>query len=191
MPSFFDLIAPLYDALRPGSRRVFDAIDRLVELRATDVVVDVGGGTGSIARFFVGRVREIHVVDPSEKMIARCRRRAGVSCVVGGGECLPFADGSVDVAILVDAFHHIPDQAATIREIRRVLRPGGSAVIAEFDPGTLGGTLIVLLEKLLRLGSVFHPPSRLAALFADQGFSVRVARDGSKDYYLVATIAVA
>ena len=186
MKTFFDAVAPLYEKLRPGARGVFEKITNLVEFKQSDKIIDIGGGTGAIAQFFVGKVDTIEVVDPSSKMIERCRRHSGISCAVGSGESLPFANKSVDKVILVDALHHITDQEKTIQEIKRVLKKDGTAIIAEYNPESFGGNLIVLLEKLLRLGSIFHTPSQLTATFAKHGFSVQIIDEGKKDYFLIA-----
>jgi demethylmenaquinone methyltransferase/2-methoxy-6-polyprenyl-1,4-benzoquinol methylase len=186
MRNLFDILAPIYDALHIGSRKTAERIARLGEFQPSDTVLDVGGGTGRIARFFVGKVARVIVLDPSEGMLRQCRARRGLECVLGGGEKIPLADASVDKVVLVDAFHHIPDQSAALREIRRVLAPGGRVVLEEFNPGALGGKCVALLEKFLRTGSTFHTPAALAELFTAHGFTTRLADEGRKAYHLIA-----
>lgn len=57
------------------------------------------------------------------------------SFVAGDGQLLPFADSTFDGVICLNALHHMPDYTATLREIRRVLKPGGRAVFSE--PGSM------------------------------------------------------
>ena len=187
MKKYFDLLAPVYEKIRSGSQKVANKLEGIVEFRSTDVVVDLGGGTGAVARFLAPRVGSITVVDPSEKMIAQCRKHAEVSCLVGVGEHLPLESGSVDKFILVDAFHHIPGQVAAIQEMKRVLRPGGRIIMAEFNPLTFSVKAIILYETVLRFGSTFYRPSVLAALFSDHGFETQLFDEERKDYYLIAT----
>lgn len=186
MYGFFDFIAPIYDYFRPEPLKVFHKIWNLGGFERSDRIVDLGGGTGAVAKLFVGRVQQILVIDPSQKMIERCRKNSGLSCIVGGGESLPLESGTIDKIILVDAFHHIPNQLKTAEEIKRVLKKDGRVIIAEYNPEVFGGKLIVLFEKMLCLGSVFHAPSSLESFFTDQGFRVQIVNDGGKDYFLVA-----
>lgn len=167
------------------------AIMRIGGITTADVVIDVGGGSGVIAKYFLGHAREVHIVDPSPRMLARCCRHASLHCHAGVAEQLPFADASVDKVVLADAFHHFPDQDAAVGEIQRVLRTGGIAVIAEFDPRTFGGWLIMHMERVLRLGSTFHTPAALAERFARAGFATRLIETKTKDYFLCATKVLA
>ena len=102
--------------LHVGSARTFRNIEKLAEFAPSDVVLDVGGGEGRIARFIVGKVARMIVLDPSEGMVRQCRKRKGLECVVGSAEKLPFDENSIDKIILVDAFHHIPDQRVRYRK---------------------------------------------------------------------------
>ncbi|MCR4328428.1 MAG: class I SAM-dependent methyltransferase [Patescibacteria group bacterium] len=186
MSSFFDILAPVYDVLHIGSRRTFRNIEKIAEFTPVDVVVDVGGGAGRIARFLVGRVARVIVLDPSEGMVRQCRKREGLECVLGGAEKIPCDDSSVDKIILVDAFHHISAQLAAVREMRRVLKPGGKIIFEEFNPETLGGKYVMVFEWLFRMGSTFYTPAALARLFSEHDFEVRVVNRGRKAYYAVA-----
>jgi demethylmenaquinone methyltransferase/2-methoxy-6-polyprenyl-1,4-benzoquinol methylase len=66
---------------------------------------------------------------------------------------------------MVDAFHHVVDQAATAFEMLRVLNPGGLLVIEEPDIRTFGVKLIAVAEKLLMMRSHFLSPEQIASLF--------------------------
>lgn len=81
-------------------------------------------------------------VDLSETMIAEARRRAtgdssNVSFRVGNALDLPFDSGSIDRLIATQVLLHIPDYAAAIAEMWRVLAPEGVVAIGEFDWGTI------------------------------------------------------
>jgi demethylmenaquinone methyltransferase/2-methoxy-6-polyprenyl-1,4-benzoquinol methylase len=186
MNNLFDILAPVYDTLHVGSARTFRNIEKLAEFAPSDVVLDVGGGAGRIARFLVGKVARMIVLDPSEGMVRQCRKRKGLECVVGSAEKLPFDENSIDKIILVDAFHHIPDQRVAIQEMRRVLKPGGKIMFEEFNPETFGGRFVTACERFFCMRSTFHAPAALARLFEEQGFEVHIMDDGRKAYYAMA-----
>lgn len=186
MKPFFDFVAPIYEKFHFGARKTFKKIEAIANFKSTDVVLDLGGGTGRIAKFLVGKVQSIAVVDTSEKMIVECKKHSGISCAVGSGESLPIANNSVDKIILIDAFHHMKNQGQVITEMKRVLKTGGKIIIEEFNPSTLGGKLITIFERILKLGSVFHRSDSLANLFSIGGFSTQLFDVKKKSYYLVA-----
>jgi len=191
MRDFFEIVAPFYERLRPRAQKTFRQLTASATFRSTDALIDIGGGTGAVAKFFVGAVSSVTVIDPSPKMLERCALHRGVRCVHGFAEKLPLPDASVEKIIMVDAFHHVPAsvQTAAIREIRRVLKPGGTALLVEFDPRSVGGWLVQLFEKIMRMGSTFHAPEKLAELFMANGFTVHYTEHGGPEYVLVATPA--
>jgi len=86
--------------------------------------------------------------------------------------------------MVVDAFHHMPDQQAVIKEAARVVRPGGVFVIREFDPSHPLGWLLVRAEHTIGMASTFHRPAELAERLADGGFDVSLLTGGF-EYTLV------
>src|SRR5690242_1717369 len=93
--------------------------------RAT--LLDIGCGTGgnSLAMAPFGRVVGL---DVSPEAFRQQPPRPYGGRVVAGAERLPFADGAFDVVCALDVIEHLDDDVGCVREIRRVLRPGGHAV---------------------------------------------------------------
>jgi len=89
-------------------------------------ILDVGCGTGNNA-LRLGRFGRVVGLDPSSAALSYCRirldGRAGLSA--GTMARLPFADGSFDVVTAFDVLEHDGDPESCIREVRRVLKPGG------------------------------------------------------------------
>jgi ubiquinone/menaquinone biosynthesis C-methylase UbiE len=104
--------------------------DRIIRKLTSELrglrILDLGCGTGHVTLMFE-RANHVVSMDPALEGVAitRRRRRAPGGCVVGGGEALPFADGSFDCVLLLDVLEHIDGDVDTAREAWRVLRPGG------------------------------------------------------------------
>lgn len=128
-------------------------ISRQAGLRKTDVVLDVGGGTGGVSAQIADAVRAVIVLEPSAGLAARGRDRfPGLRFARGDGRRLPIRDGSVDVVLLVEVLHHVADADAILRESARVLRPGGRILIEEVEFLGPGGWLGRRLEALVSAG---------------------------------------
>lgn len=136
--SFFDRVGPEWDALRA----VFNddalrarAIAQLVpsELR----VADIGTGTGILASELARLGLHVIAVDHSPRMLEAARAKleaAGLPVELRGGEAqaLPLADGEVDAAVAHMVLHYLPSPPDAVRELARVVRPGGRIVVVDF-----------------------------------------------------------
>ena len=114
------------------------ALDQLAPT-AGETAVDVGSGTGEdvVALHELG-ARAVGV-EPSPGLRAEAVRRAAgadVEYVDGHAEALPFEDESVDVLRSERVLQHVDDPAAVVKEMARVLRPGGRIVLIDTDWGT-------------------------------------------------------
>ena len=158
----FDLLAPIYDrAIR------FSRLERMldfVNLPADGLLLDAGGGTGRVAAALRPYVREVLVADLSIGMLRQARRK-GLAGIITPAERLPFADGTFERIVMVDALHHVSHQGETVGELWRVLKPGGRLVIEEPDVRTWQVKLVALAEKLALMRSHFLSPPTIAAMF--------------------------
>jgi demethylmenaquinone methyltransferase/2-methoxy-6-polyprenyl-1,4-benzoquinol methylase len=134
----FDGTASDYDfverllALGSGARYRRQALQRS-GLKPGMRVLDIATGTGLVARealAIVGPAGSVIGLDPSAGMLTEARR-LGIALVRGLGERLPYADASFDFVSMGFALRHVTDLDALFGEIRRVLKPGGSACILE------------------------------------------------------------
>ncbi|GAA2985650.1 class I SAM-dependent methyltransferase [Streptosporangium longisporum] len=135
-------------------REIYTRLAALSGARPGDRVLDVGCGTGYLTRILapvVGPSGQVTGVDLSAPMIGRARRDAPGNCSyrVGEGQALDLPDAGFDVVVSSLALHHIPatERGAAVREMFRVLRPGGRLLIAEFRPpsGRLLSHLLTML----------------------------------------------
>ncbi len=107
-------------------------IIRIAGIGPDDRFLDVGCGPGAALARAAHAGADVAGVDPSPAMVARAARRVpGARVAVGSAEAVPFQDNAFTVAINVSSFHHWADREAGLREMRRVLEPGGRLHIVE------------------------------------------------------------
>ncbi len=109
---------------------------RRVLAAASGRVLEIGAGTGLNASHWPAAVDELIVTEPIAELLPRVERRlrrAGreARVVAAPAEALPVADASVDTVVSTMVLCTVPDVAAALAEIRRVLRPGGRLVFLE------------------------------------------------------------
>ena len=122
------------------------AVAAAVELAAADRVVDIGCGPGMAVREAAGRGATATGVDPAPAMlrlaswIGAVRRPRGIAWVAGGVEQPGLPSDSATVVWAISSVHHWQDRAAGLRQISRVLAPGGRLLLVErlTKPGARG-----------------------------------------------------
>lgn len=90
-------------------------------------ILDVGCGTGANLEM-LRRFGKAEGVDVSEEALQFCRARGLEEVKLGAAEALPYGDGSFDIVTALDVVEHLDDDAAGLREMRRVLRRDGRAL---------------------------------------------------------------
>ncbi|HEX3971156.1 MAG TPA: bifunctional demethylmenaquinone methyltransferase/2-methoxy-6-polyprenyl-1,4-benzoquinol methylase UbiE [Stellaceae bacterium] len=184
----FDSVARRYDLMNDlmsgGVHRVWkaDLIARL-QPRPGEILLDLAGGTGDVARRFLGRAGktgQAMVCDINESMVAAGRDRAlddgvlsGITWLVGNAEELPIAESSVDCCTISFGLRNVTHKQKALEEARRVLKPGGRFFCLEFSR-----VEAPVLRRLYDLYSFAVLP-RLGAM---------VARDRDSYQYLVESI---
>lgn len=101
------------------------------------VILDAGCGTGRLLRAAATRWPAAHLigVDPAQAMVDIARKLTpGATFHRGLAQALPLPDASVDLAVSTMSFHHWRDHLGGVREIARVLCPGGHFILVDFAP---------------------------------------------------------
>lgn len=140
-PEPWDLVADGYQEvtramLTPYSERAVE----LLEPGSDEAALDVAAGPGTTTLLLAPRVKSVTALDFSQNMLDHFGRnvaRAGLSNVAaqqGDGQALPFAAGSFQIGVSMFGLMFFPDRAAGFRELRRVLAPGGRAVVSSWAP---------------------------------------------------------
>jgi len=150
-----DWLLPLYDPLTAllGVRRFHARLVQQAVIQPQCRVLEIGCGTGNLALLAkrLHPAAEVIGTDPDPRALARGRRkaeRAGLSVRfdLAYAEALPFDDGSFDRVLSALMLHHLHAEVkgAALREVRRVLRPGGTLHLADFEGGHSPGLHQVL-----------------------------------------------
>ncbi len=146
-PLWYDVL--VWVVTRGKERDFRDKTVDTARIAPGESVLDVGCGTGGLAmaaKRRVGDVGKVYAIDASPEMIARARRKArkaglDVAFEAAAVERLPFADGSFDAVLATIMLHHLPEDVRQqgLREMRRVLKPGGRLFVVDFGGEGHGG----------------------------------------------------
>ncbi len=175
-----DLFLPLYDPLTKllGLAAAHAGLLEQAGVQPHWRVLDVGCGTGTLAVTIKRRHPTLDVValDPDPKALARARRkaaRAGVSIRFDRGfsDALPYEDAAFARVFSSMMFHHLrkSERESTLREIHRVLEPGGRLEFLDFASSGSHGLLARILHPQEQLAG--NADARLLELMARSGFA--------------------
>ena len=169
----FDRWAATYDQsvlqrlyFLPVHSKMLDLLVREGSKDAPSCIIDVGCGTGRLLRDASARWPEAQLlgVDPAEKMVAEATRlNPNAIFRLASAESLPFPDQTADMALSSLSFHHWVDQKKGLREIVRVLRPGGFFCLADHN--------VIMLARLF--GERVRSREEIQALMTGAGLTVR------------------
>jgi ubiquinone/menaquinone biosynthesis C-methylase UbiE len=151
-----------------------DIIDEYLTLEPKEKIIDVGGGTGLIAKVLRNKKQndDIMVIDLSRSMLQKVKDST-LSIVQGDVTTFPLKDETFTLAILVNTVHHIYEnkQQAALREVYRILKKQGRIFIIEiWYPNTFLLNLFIKIEKIL-VGKTHHlTHDKMQLAIQDAGF---------------------
>jgi len=136
----FQLVAPRYDLMNDfmsfGTHRIWKRFFvNNISFKSTDIIIDLAGGTGDIARRLLKKGANVIVVDPGIEMMQQGKKDHSVqlSNIAATGERLPFADASIDKLTISFGIRNMTSMSEALKEIVRVLKPGGQYYCLEFS----------------------------------------------------------
>ena len=179
------------------SKPIMKQREKIVPL-AEGQVLEVGCGAGTNFRYYdASKVEHLFALEPSKAMVKKARREAGalgignhIEFLQAGAEAIPLEDDSIDTVVITFVLCTIPDWEASLREVRRVLKPDGKILFSEHglapDEGVAKWQRRV--EPVWKpLGGGCHLTRDTEAMFASAGFRL----DGAETMYLPSTPRIA
>ncbi len=138
---YFDGVSGTWDILRKGfyGDEIRDATLVAARLLPESTVLDVGAGTGFLTEGAAKIARKVIALDFSEAMMSEARAKLGgrnVEFKIGNVERIPLPNASVDAVVGNMVLHHCPNPEAAVKEMTRVLVPGGRLVLSDLQEHT-------------------------------------------------------
>ncbi len=142
-----------YQRTEPYVYRILDRYDW-----QDQQVLEIGCGQGTVLNYLPGKGARVHGIDMSEGSIRQAMAGAielghaeRITLNLADAEHLPFPDSSYGRIVSIGVLHHTPDTAASIRELYRVLAPGGAAIVMLYRSGNPKWWATALLRWVSRL----------------------------------------
>jgi arsenite methyltransferase len=132
-PSSDEFARVLEDPSRDAWQKPHEVVMAL-GLKPTDVVADIGAGTGYFARRFTHHAANVYAVDIDEKLLAIAAKNApaNLQTVLAAPDDPRLPAGGIDVIFFCDVLHHISGRAAYYGKLAQALKPGGRVVVIDF-----------------------------------------------------------
>ena len=175
------IFAAMYDRMVGKTERAGLGDHRRALLAAANGdVLEIGGGTGANLEYYGERVRTLTIVEPEKPMLRRLQRHIEQSApqakaLRAPAEDLPFNDASFDVVVSTLVLCTVDDVPRALRELHRVLRPGGKLLFIEHvraDDPALARTQDRMLPINVRIAHGCHPNRRTLDSIREAGFEV-------------------
>lgn len=137
--TYFASVAGQWDEIRSGyfTEHMRDSAIAKARLPENAIVADIGSGTGFVAAGLASKAVKVYGFDASAEMLAVARRNlekfVNVELRQAPGDSIPLPDASLDGVFANMYLHHAPDPLAAIREMARLLKPGGVLCITDLD----------------------------------------------------------
>lgn len=139
---YFDQLAHQWDEMRARffSESVREKALSIAQVKKGKIAADIGAGTGFITEGLIHKGLQVIAVDQSEAMLKEMRKKFThcdkIDYRIGKAETLPIADGTVDYVFANMCLHHVEKPSKAIKEMARILRPGGKLIITDLNKHT-------------------------------------------------------
>lgn len=136
---YFKEVAGQWDTMRKSffSEDIREKAYSVAEVKSGRTAADIGAGTGFVTEGLLNRGLKVIAIDNSVEMLEQMKKKfasgSNVDCRLGESEKLPVEDGTVDYAMANMYLHHVENPLAAIREMTRIIKPGGKLVITDLD----------------------------------------------------------
>ena len=183
MPQF-DKVSPFYDSFMKlmGLYRE-EKLLKFMNLKGTEIVIDIGGGTGYLTYKIAEKTKLVYLIDESEKMALRAPKSSRIKTLICDILQNPLEAGIADVILISDVFHHIEEQEKLAEEIKRLLKNNGVIIIHDFDISDIRTRILNAFEFLLFGKLYFRTRQYFQDLFTSRGFTIEDVYD--KGYYYI------
>lgn len=136
---YFKNVASQWDTMRKAffSDDIREKVCSVVNIQQGEVAADIGAGTGFISEALLKHGLNVIAVDNSKEMLNQMKNKFGLNDNIdyrlGESEKLPIEDNAVNYAMANMYLHHVKKPFAAIKEMVRILKPGGKLVITDLD----------------------------------------------------------
>ncbi|MFC7081794.1 methyltransferase domain-containing protein [Halorussus caseinilyticus] len=169
---FYKYLSKVYDTVNPfiWNERMRDDALAMLDIQEGDRVLDVGCGTGFATEGILQHTENVHGLDQSvhqlQKAWAKLGKHDPVSFYRGDAERLPFEDDSFDVVWSSGSIEYWPNPVATLREMRRVVKPGGQVLVV--GPNNPKSTV---MQKVADAIMLFYDAEEADRMFREAGYT--------------------
>ncbi len=169
-----------------AERNFMEPLRKEIAGQASGVVLEIGAGNGlNFAFYDPGLVERVEAIEPDTAMLRYARTRIAttkvpITLTQTPVEVLPFADETFDCVIATLVFCSVSDPAGGLREIRRILKPGGKLLLLEHvrSQGTIAGLIQdILVPVTTRIAGNCHWNRNTERTVAEAGFELEYRRD--------------
>lgn len=136
---YFEEVADQWDTMRQSffSEAIREKAYEIAAVKEGELAADIGAGTGFVTEGLLQKGLKVIAVDRSDEMLDQMKQKfkkyEELDCRKGEAEHLPIDDDTVDYAMANMYLHHVEDPTTAIKEMVRMLKPGGKLVITDLD----------------------------------------------------------